>query len=274
MLSRALAATIIPQMDGAFRSIRPFLPRSVVKFRLWGTRLKKFLLSNILFYAIFKTAFRNIVMNGGAYIAKQIEGVYERVLACAKEEFLARGFAEASLRTIAKNAGTSTGSIYTRFGDKEGLFHQIVSPVSEEMKRMFLEIQEEFHHFDEGTQRERIGTYTSREQERMVDFMYDHLDEFRLLLDAAYGTQFQHFTDEMVRIEADYTYKYMEVIHCDSVRSGAVTEEFIHMVITAYFNGMFEVVRHYMDRDSAKRHIRMLNRYHMAGFGTVFAPEP
>ena len=53
-------------------------------------------------------------------MARQIEGVYEAVLRCAKEEFLAKGYKDASLRTIAERAGTSTGSIYTRFGDKEG----------------------------------------------------------------------------------------------------------------------------------------------------------
>ena len=35
-------------------------------------------------------------------MAKQIEGVYENVLRCAKKEFLAKGFKDASLRTIAK----------------------------------------------------------------------------------------------------------------------------------------------------------------------------
>lgn len=51
-------------------------------------------------------------------MARQIEGVYEAVLRCAEEEFLAKGYKDASLRTIAERAGTSTGSIYTRFGDK------------------------------------------------------------------------------------------------------------------------------------------------------------
>ena len=48
----------------------------------------------------------------------------------------------------------------------------------------------------------------------------------------------------------EYTYQYMEVIGCESVKSGQVTEEFIHIIVTAYFNGMFEVVRHNMDRDA------------------------
>ena len=52
-------------------------------------------------------------------MAKQIEGVYEAVLACAKKEFLEKGYTDASLRTIAQEAGTSTSSIYTRFKDRK-----------------------------------------------------------------------------------------------------------------------------------------------------------
>lgn len=55
-------------------------------------------------------------------MAKQIEGVYENIIACATKEFLNKGYVDASLRTIATEAHTTTGSIYTRFGDKEGLF--------------------------------------------------------------------------------------------------------------------------------------------------------
>ena len=62
-------------------------------------------------------------------MAKQIEGVYEAVLDCAKKEFLEKGYKDASLRTIAQEANTSTGSIYTRFGDKEGLFSSDVRPM-------------------------------------------------------------------------------------------------------------------------------------------------
>ncbi|MBU3074765.1 ABC transporter transmembrane domain-containing protein [Clostridium estertheticum] len=43
-------------------------------------------------------------------------------------------FKDASLRTIALAAGTSTGSIYTRFHNKVGLFHAIVDPVVDELR--------------------------------------------------------------------------------------------------------------------------------------------
>ena len=69
-------------------------------------------------------------------MAKQIEGVAERIIAAAKKEFLDKGYVDASLRTIAAEADTSTNSIYVRFGDKEGLFSAIVEPVLNEMIEM------------------------------------------------------------------------------------------------------------------------------------------
>ena len=208
-----------------------------------------------------------------AVMAKQIEGVYEAVLACAKKEFLEKGYKDASLRVIAQAAGTSTGSIYTRFKDKAGLFDAIVGPAADQLKDMFVEIQENFHSLDDSTQEADMGEYTSRHQIEMLEYIYDHFDEFRLLLDCSDGTRFSGFVDELVDIEVEYTYKYMEVINCESVKSGVVTEDFIHIIVTAYFNGMFEVVRHNMSRDDARKYIRLLNRYHMQGFSTVFNPE-
>ena len=207
-------------------------------------------------------------------MAKQKPGVYDRVLECAKEEFLSKGFLDASLRTIAQEAGTSTGSIYTRFGDKEGLFRCLVEPVVDEFRAMFREIQAGFQQLEDADRRVGGGRYTARHQMDLLDYIYDHFDVFRLLLDGAHGTRFACFLDELVDIEVEYTYQYMEVIGCESVKSGQVTEEFIHIIVTAYFNGMFEVVRHNMDRTAARRYVKMLNDYHMAGFGTVFDPQP
>lgn len=206
-------------------------------------------------------------------MAKQIEGVYERVLECAKQEFLLKGYKDASLRVIAANAGTSTGSIYTRFGDKEGLFQAIVKPAADEMMQMFVDVQETFHQIDEEKQPELVTGYTYQSVSDMLDYIYAHFDEFRLLLDASYGTKFQHFVDELTRIEVEYTYKYMKVIGCESIASGMVSEEFLYIITKSYFESMFEVVRHNMKKEEAVRYIQMLERYHMAGYDTIFAPE-
>lgn len=203
-------------------------------------------------------------------MAKQIEGVSERVLTCAKQEFLDKGYTDASLRTIAAAAGTSTNSIYVRFKDKEGLFCAIVEPVVNGMIELFLKIQENFHQMDSKAQETEMVDYAANGMELLVDYMYDHLDEFRLLLDSSYGTRFHNFVDEMVRIEVEYTYKYMEAVGYPKQLGDAMTETVLHIVTTAYFEGIFEVVRHGMNREDAKKYIDLLGRYHHTGFETIF----
>lgn len=202
-------------------------------------------------------------------MAKQIEGVYERILECAKKEFLEKGYTDASLRVIASEAATSTNSIYVRFKDKEGLFAAIVEPAAEEFMSYFLDVQETFHAFDSETQREQVGQYSAGEMLKMVDYMYDHFDEFHLLLDASYGTRFQNFVDRLVSVEEEYTWKWMEATDSRLEPEGELTREFYHMMVTSYFEGIFEVVRHGMTRKDAKKYISMLGEYHHAGFQAI-----
>lgn len=218
------------------------------------------------------TVLYNAVTNWGDFVAKQVEGVYERVLECAKEEFLKNGYKDASLRIIATNAKTTTGSIYTRFGDKEGLFTALVEPVVNETLQIFCHTQETFHSLDKETQRIAMPQYSSKGMDQLLDYMYMHFDTFKLLLDSSYGTKYHNFIDEMVRIEVEYTYQYMKVIDCESVKHGIVSEDFMHIITTSYFEGVFEVVRHNMKKDEAKKYINMLITYHMAGFETIFSP--
>lgn len=206
-------------------------------------------------------------------MAKQIEGVYERILDCAKAEFLDKGYTDASLRSIAAAAETSTNSIYVRFGDKEGLFSAIVEPVLSEMTERFLKIQEAFCHMDQAAQAAHMAEYADGGTAELVDYMYDHLDGFRLLLDASYGTRFHNFVDTLVRIEVEYTYKYMERAGYAAQPGDAATEKLLHIVTTSRFESIFEVIRHGMSRAEAAEYIELLSRYHRTGFFAVFGPE-
>lgn len=199
-------------------------------------------------------------------MAKQIEGVYDAVLESAKTEFLDKGYQDASLRTIAQRAGTSTGSIYTRFGDKAGLFTAIVEPVSEEFIARCLDVQETFHSFDSERQRREVGIYSGNAMLDMVDYIYDHFEAFRLLLDASHGTKFHNFVDRLISIEEEYTWKWLEATGSRMEPEGKMTKEFYHMMTTAYFEGIFEVVRHQMSREDGKKYVAMMGKYHHAGF--------
>ncbi|MEY8402053.1 hypothetical protein AALA54_01760 [Oscillospiraceae bacterium 44-34] len=103
--------------------------------------------------------------------------------------------------------------------------------------------------------------------------MYAHFDEFRLLLDASYGTRFQNFVDELAQVEVEYTYKFLETVGWSDVKELPSAKELMHIVSTGYFEGIFEVIRHRMDRETAGKYVERLERYHVAGFYALFSPE-
>lgn len=203
-------------------------------------------------------------------MAKQIAGVADRIINAAKQEFLEKGYVDASLRAIAAAADTSTNSIYVRFGDKEGLFSAIVEPALSEMTERFIKIQEQFHHMTRDDQAAAMPEYAVGGIDKLMDYMYEHLDEFRLLLDSSYGTRFHNFVDELVRIEVEYTYKYLETVGYKSQRNEELTHMLLHIVTTSRFESIFEVIRHGMSREEASEYIELLSRYHRKGFVEIF----
>lgn len=219
---------------------------------------------------IFITVLYNTVINGlEENVTKPIEGVYERIVSSAKEEFLEKGYSDASLRTIATKAETTTGSIYSRFGGKEGLFSAIVEPTAQHVINMFMNTQEEFHAVESDMQPQLMEKYVHSGMSEILDYIYDNFEEFQLLLDSSYGTKFQDFVERLVEIETEYTYKYMEATDVNNENSKMITEDFIHIMTRAMFESMFEVVRHKMPKDTAVKYMKMLERYHYAGWDTI-----
>ena len=123
---------------------------------------------------------------------------------------------------------------------------------------------------DSAAQAAHMAEYADGGTAQLVDYMYDHLDEFRLLLDASYGTRFHNFVDELVRIEVEYTYKYMSAVGGTAQLGDSTTEKLLHIVTTSRFESIFEVIRHGMSREEAAEYIELLSRYHRTGFFEVF----
>ena len=107
----------------------------------------------------------------------------------------------------------------------------------------------------------------------MVLFMYEHLQEFQLLVDGSYGTKFQNFVEHLVELETEYTVKYMETAGLDPQKESPITSEFSHIMNKALFESFFEVVRHNMPKDEALRYIDMLAKYHCAGWRVIYEKD-
>jgi len=183
-----------------------------------------------------------------------------------------KGYNDASLRIIAQNADTSTSSIYTRFGDKKRLFDALVKGPADEMQRYYCDIQERFSKEPPEYKQRVHFDYAKEKMYELVDFIYDHFDAFKLLIDCSEGAGYDNYVHDLVDIEVEYTLDFIESIGNDSLKTGRLSLELMHILSSGFLRGMFEMVSHNMTRDQAHIYVNQLKRFYTRGWSDIFEP--
>ncbi len=207
-------------------------------------------------------------------MANRVAGVSEKLMECAAKEFLAHGYSGASLRAISENAGTTPRSVYTRYGDKEGLFRALTDPVAVGLKTLFEDCMLRFQHKPAAEQKWlfRDGAFAEEYREYMrsiLDFMYAHWDRCRLLICCSEGTTRASYLDELAAIEEKYTLLYIACTGNDALSSGRAQPLLIHLLCSSFVYGFFEIVRHDMERPEAETYLGQLQEFYACGWADL-----
>ena len=112
-------------------------------------------------------------------------GVTEALLDSARREFMEHGFHGASLRRISADSGVSTNSIYTRFGDKAGLFAAVVGPVADGLMGHYLTCVDQATDTQDSSSAMETGEEGTDEG---LQYIYQHFDVFYLIFCRSAGT--------------------------------------------------------------------------------------
>lgn len=182
------------------------------------------------------------------------------------QEFGEKGFRDASLRQIVKNAGVTTEAFYGYFSSKEALFASIVEPHAAAVMGRFMTAQTDFAELPKEQQPAHMGKESGECVRWMIDYIYDHYEPFKLLICTSAGTPYESFVDNMVEIEVEYTFRYVNVLRSLGHDVPDLNKDMCHMIASGMFNGMFEVLRHDMPKDQAKRFIFQLQEFYTAGW--------
>ena len=192
-----------------------------------------------------------------------------RIHQAAMEEFLEKGFAEASLRQIVKNAGVTTGAFYGYYSSKEALFTALVEPHAAAVMGMFMRAQTAFEELPEEEQPNHVGVESKECVGEMLEYIYQHLEPFKLLVCKAQGTCYEHFIHNMVEIEVEATQNFLDVLRRQGHEIPNLDSQLYHIISSAMFHGMFEVVVHDMPYDRAKHYVQQLQDFFLAGWHSL-----
>ena len=188
------------------------------------------------------------------------------ILSAAMKEFLEKGFRAASLRSIVKAAGVTTGAFYGYFKSKEDLFEALVGTQYAYFLNCFCEAQKQFAQLPPQQQPENLGSISGACMYDMLLYAYEHLNEFKLILCCSEGTRFANLIDEMAEIETKGTHDYLEVLKALGRPSPPIDERLEHILITGMFNTFFELIIHEMPFEEAKHYLQEMRAFYTAGW--------
>lgn len=189
-----------------------------------------------------------------------------KILEAGRREFLAKGFKDASLRHIVKEAGFTQGAFYGYFPDKAALFDALAAPAADGLVERFKAAQEA--HFDlipEGRADEG-GELSTAYLRQFVAYVYDNFDAFKLIICCSDGTRYEHFVHDLVELEVAQTQRFYGQAAEAGGPSLDVSPELQHMITSAYFTAVFETVAHDMPRERALGYIEELAVFFTCGW--------
>jgi AcrR family transcriptional regulator len=192
-----------------------------------------------------------------------------KILAIGKKEFLEKGYKNASLRGIVKEAGFTQGAFYGYYSDKASLFDALVAPAAEGLLSQFKAAQQA--HFDliptgkTASSRELSTEYLRQ----FLGYIYDNFEAFKLILCCSDGTKYASFVHDLVELEVKTAKKYYSELKAKGKTDGAVSKEVHHLLTSAYFTAVFELIVHDIPRDKAFGYIEELAIFFNSGWDSL-----
>ncbi|MCM1257669.1 MAG: TetR/AcrR family transcriptional regulator [Roseburia sp.] len=194
----------------------------------------------------------------------------EKLLASAKEEFLEKGYMKASLRTICKKAGVTTGALYFFFQDKEDLLKNLVE---EPLRGLSQIIQEHFSlelSAEPGAVPIGENSEDIKASKEVVHFMYQHYDIFQILLTKSQGSMYE----DIVSRFADMFDKHYTALSDEIAKTCGVPKPdhyMIHWLTHMQIDAFIHLLTHEPKEERAVEYIEEVVIYILSGWnGLLF----
>ena len=186
----------------------------------------------------------------------------QKLIDSAKKEFLAKGYAKASLRSICADAGVTTGALYFFFENKEDLFAAIVDPPLNGLKNILVQhFRDDVEEMSGIESLDDIDMDHSEISDRIVGYIYENYDSIMLLLTASENTVYENVVDEFVTMIENSIPMMMAPL------KGYTADEYMsHWMSHISLDAFIHVIKHERDVEAAKVRLRAILNYLVEGW--------
>lgn len=189
----------------------------------------------------------------------------EKIIKAAKQEFLQHGFSKASLRQIAKNAGLSTGALYTRYENKDELFASLVKDMFAQIGAKSEAVGKLYMEAGKSRDVEKFLEAIRSEEEIYRNLMFEYYDDCILLFCKSEGSKLAAMMEEKMEQKAKGTVEYFQ-----SISKNEVDASGIELIMSEQLHYYRKVLQKGYDREKALSCLKEVERFLEAGWKNFF----
>ena len=191
---------------------------------------------------------------------------HARVLAAARAEFMEYGYEKASMRRIGERSGMTAAGLYRHCRDKADLFREIAEPSVQRIEEWIKA------HIARWETRMREDTADLRQDSEIVmmrEIIYPHMEEYRLLLTKAQGTEYENFLHDLVEQHQREMERFLPVIKENGFPMREISRNELHLLLSAYVTALFEPVVHGWNHEEAMRCLDAVEAFFLPGWNQL-----
>ena len=145
----------------------------------------------------------------------------------------------------------------------------MVEPVVQTVSEIYSASVEEHFELAKTDELKQLWELTENTVCRIIEYVYQYFDVFKLLIMQSAGTKYASFLDDVVRLDVRETHKLIDELKARGVPVHDLEEDEWHMLVHAYYASIAEIVMHNYPKEAALKYAHTLAAFFRSGWNTV-----
>ena len=200
-------------------------------------------------------------MNKGLFMQILKEDINSAIKEAEINEFYQYGYADTSIRSVAKRAGISAGNIYHYYKSKDELFYELLGPVVNEIISI-IEVNE-FENTGPVYQ-DDIQSHLEKQVFKITEVILRKRIEISILLYGSRGTKYENIKDIFVKSLYEHIKEHIEL------KQVSIHDEMAWVMAVSIIEGYLELIRRYYDHPLFMSFLKTYFELHFQGWVDFF----
>jgi len=188
---------------------------------------------------------------------------YNSILQTARDEFIRKGFKDASMRDIAKVSDVGLSNIYNYFRSKDEIFAAVVKPARDSLY-VFVSDKHTERYIDFNFM--STMSYQEETVEDYIRLLEKYKEEYCLLLFHSEGSSLKNFREDLTEYLTEVSFNHMKLVEKHFPHVRPVSPFFVHALCAFMVSVVGEIITHDLSREKIREFFREYFKFEIAGW--------